>query len=258
VKDSKIQWCHHTFNPWWGCAKVSPGCKHCYAETFAKRVGQRVWGEDVPRRTFGDKHFDELLKWNREAETAGERRRVFCASMADVFEAHPVAERERPRLWSYVDRTPWLDYLLLTKRPENAFAMAPWGLRWPGNVWLGTTVEDRERLGRLDSLRTVPAFCRFVSFEPLLEDLGAVDFTGIDWAIVGGESGPGARPFDLAWARSLVEQCRSAGVAPFVKQLGANPLMEPGPITVHLEDPKGGDPAEWPEDLRAREFPAFA
>jgi protein gp37 len=132
--------------------------------------------------------------------------------------------------------------------------------RWPlPNVWLGVSVEDRASLPRLDTLRETPAALRFVSIEPLLEDLGRIRLGGIDWVIVGGESGPGARPFDLAWARSTVQQCRAGGVPVFVKQLGAKPYD--GDSLGHerydllLRDRKGADPAEWPEDLRVREFP---
>jgi len=152
MKSTEIAWTHSTWNPWWGCTKVSPGCKRCYAETFAKRVGFKVWGQDGERRAFGNKHWAEPLRWNAEAEKAGERRRVFCASMADVFEDHSVAIAERPRLWSLIERTPMLDWLLLTKRPENVDLLGPhvtdrwlWraGLKdakggdmaeWPGNL----------------------------------------------------------------------------------------------------------------------------
>lgn len=107
-KNSKIEWTHHTWNPWWGCVKVSQGCEHCYAETFAKRTGHSIWGpaKTTQRRTFGDKHWAEPLKWDADAAKAGERHRVFCASMADVFEDHPQLHAERPRLWSLIAQTP--------------------------------------------------------------------------------------------------------------------------------------------------------
>src|SRR4051794_13231176 len=105
---TEISWTHSTFNPWWGCAKVSPGCTNCYAESFAKRTGHKVWGVAGERRIFGEKHWNEPRKWNRDAEKAGERHRVFCASMADVFEDHPIAEVERPKLWRLIEQTPWL------------------------------------------------------------------------------------------------------------------------------------------------------
>jgi protein gp37 len=180
-KDSSIEWTHHTFNPWWGCVRVSPGCEHCYAETFSKRVGKDVWGVSADRRFFGDKHWGEPLKWNRDAEKAGERRRVFCASMADVFEDRPDLVEWRARLYELTTRTPHLDWLLLTKRIENADRL--WatahvdaydgseslGPTWKQNVWLGTTVEDRKRADRLSNLVRTRAAVKFISAEPLLE-----------------------------------------------------------------------------------------
>jgi len=118
-KDSKIEWTHHTFNPWWGCVKVSPGCEHCYAEAFAKRVGKKVWGAQSDRRFFGDPHWREPLKWHDEAVITGERRRVFCASMADVFEDRDELIPHRIRLFQLIANTPKLDWLLLTKRPGS-------------------------------------------------------------------------------------------------------------------------------------------
>ncbi len=140
-KNSRIEWTHHTFNPWWGCVKVSPGCKNCYAESWAVRVGLSVWGERSGRRFFGRDHWNEPFCWNRDAKTERTRRRVFCASMADVFEDRRDLDPWRARLWSVIENTPWLDWLLLTKRPEYVGRFIPWGSEWPGNVWLGTTVE---------------------------------------------------------------------------------------------------------------------
>lgn len=178
TQNSKIEWTHHTFNPWWGCTRVSPGCEHCYAETFAKRTGLG-WGPRAPRRFFGEKHWSEPLRWNAAAVRAGERRRVFCASMADVFEDRPdIPELAawRTRLWWLIDETPALDWLLLTKRPENWSRMVPPGwLESPRpNVWAMTTAEDQERADqRIPELLKIPAAVRGVSYEPAL---GAVDF----------------------------------------------------------------------------------
>src|SRR5712671_6808752 len=130
AKNSSIEWTDHTFNPWWGCSKVSPGCNNCYAETWAKRVGEKIWGKDEPRRFFTDKHWDEPLKWNDEALSSGTRRRVFCASMADVFEQRTDLNPWRARLWKLTEETPKLDWLLLTKRPENIAASVRWGTTW--------------------------------------------------------------------------------------------------------------------------------
>lgn len=313
-ESTKIAWTDHTFNPWWGCQRVSPGCEHCYAETFAKRVGLTVWGPQSERRFFRDQHWAEPLKWNRKAAAEGRRARVFCASMADVFEDRVDLVEHRVRLVRLIAATPHIDWLLLTKRPENMMQLgAEAGLDpegWLSNVWAGTTCEDQRRADeRLPHLLEVPAAVRFVSYEPAL---GPVDFsewiaprsictcgaehdgdvtgscptcgvdnlitvwgegqadrlrTGerywptfderrndgppVDWIIVGGESGPGARPFDAAWARETVAQCKSAGVACFVKQMGSR-VAGAG---VKLQHAKGEDPAEWPEDLRVREWP---
>ncbi len=243
-ENSKIEWTDHTFNPWWGCLKVSDGCANCYAETFAKRTGHAIWGPaaTTQRRTFGDKHWQEPLKWNADAEKAGERRRVFCASMADVFEDHPQLLAERLRLWKLIDQTPALDWLLLTKRPENAAYMAPcvWEADgWPHNVWIGTTVENQATAAeRIPVLATIPAEVRFLSCEPLLGPVDLSPWMGerewtqvapgvrsrqgplVDWVIAGGESGPHARPMHTDWARSLRDQCQAASVPFLFKQWG--------------------------------------
>jgi protein gp37 len=326
-ESTAIAWTHHTFNPWWGCTKVSEACRNCYAEAWAKRTGHaETWGASGRRRFFSDKHWAEPLKWNRKAEEAGERRRVFCASMADVFEGlgqeHPdflEMHRARLRLWDLIGETPWLDWLLLTKRPESITAFSPWIHErfFLPNVWLGTTVEDQETAAeRIPHLLAAPATVRFLSCEPLLEavslreqwlrgafdrcpdegrptvpgdgdpcagcpgygdECGAIRGPRVDWVIVGGESGRGARDFDLPWARSIVAECHGAGVPVFVKQLGAWPIVRRGVeafaafteeakrayphppdellIRLKLKDRKGGDPSEWPEDLRVREVP---
>lgn len=235
-----ISWTDSTFNSHWGCERVSPGCTNCYAEAFAKRTGNDVWGKRSERRLFGDKHWAEPLKWNRQAEAEGERHRVFCASMGDVFEDRRDLDPVRGRLWALIAETPWLDWQLLTKRPQNVAGMAPWGDDWPGNVWLGTTVEDQQRANeRMPILLTIPAKVRFLSCEPLLSavDLGP-ELAGLQWVICGGESGGKRRPFDLAWARSLRDQCAEAGVAYFFKQIGALRPGQPGP-----------------DDLMVRQFP---
>jgi hypothetical protein len=179
---------------------------------------------------------------------------VFCASLADVFEDRPELIEPRRRLAGLIRDTPHLDWLLLTKRPGNARRMIPemWaaGAGWPRNYWVGASVEDQERADeRIPELLEVPAPVLFLSIEPLLGPIEFATLAGVSWVIVGGESGPKARPCDLGWIRSIIGQCRSAGVAPFVKQLGGRP------IGLRLTDRKGGEPAEWPEDLRVREFP---
>jgi protein gp37 len=270
---SKIAWTHHTFNPWWGCTKVSAGCANCYAEAMAARRWVR-WGDGEPRRFFDDQHWREPLRWNRRAERAGQRARVFCGSMCDVFErdGHGHIDDDlhgaRMRLYDVIEETPWLDWLLLTKRPENFAQMLPW-VKPPANVWLGVTAEDQERADeRIPLLLETPAAVRFVSCEPLLGpvDLGAVRLrdgdalgpglfdratgTHLDWVIVGGESGPRARPCCAKWIRDIIGQCRAAGTSCFVKQLGA--ITD---AAIGIRDRAAADPAEWPEDLRVREMP---
>jgi len=229
AKNSSIEWTHHTFNPWWGCAKVSPACKHCYAEAWAKRVGQDVWGGSAPRRFFGESHWAEPLRWNQEAESNGARHRVFCASMADVFEPRADLNAQREKLWILIQATPSLDWLLLTKRPGSVGRLAPWGNNWPANVWLGTTVENQlwaEK--RLPLLLRQPAARRFLSCEPLLGPIDLERWTTkrpksllpIDWIIAGGESGSGARPMLPGWARSLRDQCERAKISFHFKQWG--------------------------------------
>lgn len=215
--ESRIEWCHHSFNPWWGCAKVSSACKHCYAEAWAKRTGHNIWGEKAPRRFFGDKHWAEPLKWDRDAGRRSVRKRVFCASMADVFEDRDELNPHRSRLWSLIESTQNLDWMLLTKRPENAVHMMP--RHWPiSKAWIGVTVDDRGP-ERLDVLRTIPAQTRFASVEPLVERFSIAPWLDyLNLVIVGAESGPGAAPMDEGWVRLLRDECTAAGVAFFYKQ----------------------------------------
>ncbi len=227
AKNSHIEWTNHTFNPWWGCHKVSPACDNCYAEVWARRVGESVWGHEAPRRFFGDVHWREPIRWDQEAAAEGIRARVFCASMADVFEHRATLNQERLRLWKLIDRTPNLDWLLLTKRPQHILAMTPWGDNWPPNVWVGTSIENQKLAElRLPYLLAVPAAVRFLSCEPLLGplDLGPWfnrrSYNPIDWVIVGGESGTHSRPMHPDWAIGLLRQCLSAQVAFHFKQWG--------------------------------------
>lgn len=221
-QQSSIEWTDHTFNPWWGCIKVSKGCTHCYAETWANRYGHDVWGIRKDRRIFGENHWNQPLKWNALALQNSHRERVFCASMADVFEDNPNIEPERQKLWTLIEKTPMLDWLLLTKRPENMVNFAPWKTQWPLNVWAMTSVEDQEQAEkRIPALLHVPAIVRGLSVEPLL---GPVDLSPwldkIQWVIVGGESGRDSRPLHPEWVRHLREQCIEANVAFFFKQWG--------------------------------------
>jgi protein gp37 len=245
---TKIEWADYTFNPWIGCAKVSPGCTNCYAERQMDERLRRVrWGTTGTRVRTSPANWAKPLQWERQAAAAGERRRVFCASLADVFEDMERLASWRIDLWHLIDITPHLDWMLLTKRPENIGGMLPIPHR---NVWLGSSVERQQEADlRIAELLRCPAAVRFVSYEPAL---GPVDFTSVnhpngtdtwnvltgewvskktgclthddggalDWMIAGGESGPNARPAHPDWFRSVRDQCQAAGVPFFFKQQG--------------------------------------
>jgi protein gp37 len=249
--NSAISWCDHTFNPWWGCARVSPGCVNCYADRDATRWGMNdLWRANGPRRMMSENYWRQPAKWNREAQAAGTHVKVFCASMADVFEDHPDVVEARARLWDLIEVTPWLRWQLLTKRPENVAGMVPWGGDWPATVWLGTSVENQRYADeRIPVLASLPARVRFLSCEPLLApvDLSPwLDAGQLDWCITGGESGGARRrEMSIAWLESVTGQCQAAGVPVFVKQdSGPRPGMQ-GRIPDAVWALKGfpGDPA---------------
>jgi protein gp37 len=221
AETTEIAWTDSTFNPWWGCSKVGPGCDHCYAEALDRRTGGDYWGAAKTPRTMSADNWRKPARWQEAAKASGIRRRVFCGSMCDWTDKN-APELQRARLWSLIRSTPMLDWQLLTKRAPNIARCLPvdWGDGYE-NVWLGVTVENRKHgLPRIEHLRRVPAKVRFLSIEPLLEDLGRIDLTGIHWVIVGGESGHGARPMDASWVESIRRQCYTAGVAFFFKQWG--------------------------------------
>ncbi|HZW44059.1 MAG TPA: phage Gp37/Gp68 family protein [Dermatophilaceae bacterium] len=219
---SGIEWTDATWNPTTGCDQVSPGCDHCYALTLAKRLkamGQPKYQRDGDPRTSGPGfaltvHEDALdvpRAWRAP-------RRVFVNSMSDLF--HPkVPEDFVARVFDVMADTPRHQYQLLTKRPKRAASLAS-RLPWPDNVWLGTSIESNAYVDRADQLRPVPASVRFLSCEPLLGPLPDLNLEGIDWVIVGGESGPGARSMDEAWVLDLRDRCRNAKVPFFFKQWG--------------------------------------
>lgn len=279
---TKISWTDATFNPWQGCVKVSPACQFCYAERDTKRFGKVIWGGAGTRVITSDDYWTKPLKWNRDAKAAGIRTRVFCASLADVFEdwhgpmksntfnvwkcncgnwfcadeqqtpcdkcgdlrASMVTMNDvRRRLFKLIDATPNLDWLLLTKRPENIDDMWPCKddtdgdghchvcirgsnspCRMRHNVWLGASVENSEYLHRIDTLKACGDFAKnlFLSCEPLLGPIPTIGeyLDGIDWVIGGGESGPNARPSNADWFRSLRDQCEATGVPFHFKQFG--------------------------------------
>lgn len=274
---SAIEWTDATFNPWWGCTRVSPGCDHCYADTWARRLGMNDLWDSAKRRTFGAKHWADPVKWNRAAERAGKRLRVFCASMADVFDKDG-PELERANLWDLIEDTPHLDWLVLTKRIGNVKRMLP---QPPENVWLGISVVNQEEADRdIPKLLEIPARVRFLSCEPLLgpislaqewldaeyfghssdcdDDLCALngdeyscrgqifEQPAIDWVIVGGESGKRARPMPLHWVTDIQQACMAAGVAFFMKQ-GSEANW-----------PRFKEFESFPEDIRMRQWPCPA
>lgn len=350
---SKIQWTEFTASPWHLCSKVSEGCKNCYAwllmitrlwpivrkawkaafdrgdKSFADWETREVWGDNAPR-VLAKGFWEKALALDRKAAREGVRYKMF-PSMIDWLDHMPAGIIDQDGRWldknkvladflELIRLTTNIDWLLLTKRPENfpdrlLEAMGTFPEEWdtecaipqrdfvqdwwngtepPANVWLGVTAENQEQADkRIPELLKIPAKIRFVSYEPALgpvdfEDIvtGAIDKPGgeqhlnclsmegltpgddeeykgalINWIIVGGESGPKARPFNIEWARSTIAQCKAAAVPVFCKQLGAKPYFYPtgsggvGKVELQLKDPKGGDMSEWSEDLRIRQFP---
>jgi protein gp37 len=313
-----ISWCDATWSPWRGCTKVSEGCKNCYADTMSARNHTLfgTWGPNGTRVVSAPRSWSNVRAWDAKAKADGVRIKVF-PSLCDPFEEwagdmldhtgerlysraaqSPVAidgmvgltmDDVRARFFELAYETSSIDWLVLTKRPENAPKMLRriadrypardarrayvtgllHGNPAPSNLWLGTSVESNEHLGRIEALAEVKAATLWVSGEPLLEN---VDWRGrlhlIDWLVLGGESGAGARPCDIQWIRRGVEQCKAADVAVYVKQLGSTPIDSVIPRSwtnvtspgshyqgVHLTDSKGGDMTEWPEDVRIQEYP---
>ena len=247
----------YSFNPWWGCTKVSPGCKNCYAETQANRYGH--WWGDNDRRLFKDYHWNEPIKWNAKAKRIGERAKVFCGSMCDVFEDKFDLGFIRWKLFKLIEETPSLDWLLLTKRPENIEIMIRDRSFWylngcPDNVWMGVSVENQEYLNeRVEHLLSINTKIHFLSLEPLLANIDlSLWIRHIDWVIIGGESGAQARAINPEWISNIIKQCQEASVPVFVKQLGTWWSKYK-----NLKDYKASDPAEWGTlyNLNIREFP---
>lgn len=291
---SKIEWCDFTFNPWMGCTKVSAGCQFCYAEALMDtRYGKVEWGPSGTRKRTSPANWKKPLKWAREAfDMFGRKARVFCASLADVGEDRPELVPWRKDLSDLIEQT-WdqIDWLLLTKRPENMARMFPTEVLERSHV--GTSIENQAMVHeRLIHLLRCPAAIRFLSVEPLLGPVDLISqfpwcrhhnefehsmnmdesspcFKGqcdahalIDWVIVGGESGTSARVCDLSWVESIREQCQYVGIPCFIKQLGSWAVEKhdgsTAPEHLRLKSIKGGDMTEWPESLRVREFPRKA
>jgi protein gp37 len=256
-KETKIAWCHHTFNPWIGCSRVSPGCDHCYAEAMSSRSFKVEWGPGQPRRRTSPANWSEPLKWNDLAEGAFERPRVFCSSLADVF------DNEVDASWLFdlitlIVKTPNLDWLLLTKRIGNfrsrltaatqsahcdpldiADRIDAWitDQRTFHNIWLGATVVNQIEADRdIPKLIEAPANVRFLSIEPMLGPISLDAFLlELDWTIVGGESGPFARPMDLVWARDVRDQSAAANRPFFYKQSGGRDRDKGGDLLEGVE-----------------------
>ena len=287
---TKIEWAQNadgtpgrTWNPTTGCDKISPGCGlprfegddtgGCYALAMAKRLkamGQAKYQNDGDPRTSGP-GFGLTIHPSALDIPLGVRKPTtwFVNSMSDLFHAR-VPVNFIGGAWNVMALTPWHTYQILTKRPERARKILS---EWEANSWLwrkedmiwcgpipgplpnvhvGTSIELDRYCRRADDLRETPAAVHFLSLEPLLGPLLSLDLTGIGWVIIGGESGPGSRPLDLGWVRDLIAQCREAGTAVFVKQLGSQWARENG------GSGKGGDRSAWPEDLRIRQFPLAA
>lgn len=240
AENSKIEWTHHTFNSWVGCTEVSPACDNCYARVLMQdRFKKAEWGKGKERILASDTMWEKPLVWNRRAAKNGVRERVFCASLADVFDTE-VSDEWRHRLFNLIRVTPHLDWLLLTKRAAKAVRYYQTAmLSWPVNAWIGVTVESPKYLGRLKAIEAIPAPVRFASVEPLVAPFDSFEAEALaavaDWIIVGGESGRGHREMPLEWARKIRDSCALLDTAFFFKQTAG----------------KG----EIPEDLQIRQFP---
>lgn len=269
-RDTKIEWCDHTFNPWRGCTKISEGCQNCYAELQARRNPDVLgrWGPKGTRVEASSEYWKQPIRWNHQAITAERRARVFVASMADFHEKAPkpskadtAMQRARERTYGLIEQCAALDWLVLTKRPENVWAQWPESWRFEGppeNLWLGVTGETQQRVSeRVRHLTVLSAETRFISLEPMLEPICLYwncpkDWTEteLDWVIVGCESGARRRPFELKWAENVLNQCHRHKVAVFIKQLPAAAVNCPEPVAGvcrHFE--------HWPAELRVQEWP---
>ena len=252
MKGTGIGWAHHTWNPWIGCNEVSAECEGCYARTDAEKKGHD-FNAVHPSQTWRDPY-----KWNLHAAREGRTALVFTCSISDFF--HFQADRWRPRAWEIMRECSHLTWLVLTKRPERILDHLPpdWDKAsgYP-NVWLGTTVGVRDSYARMDVLRSVPCQRRFLSIEPLLEDLHDIDLQKIDWILVGGMSGPlwEDKSIEMAWAASLYDKAQSAGVPYFWKQISRfRPEQGTNALALYLAKRDGIEVDPKTVDL-VREFP---
>lgn len=213
ARNSAIEWTGSTWNPITGCVKISPGCKHCYAERMARRLqamGQQNYSKGFELALH--EHVIEMpLQWKKP-------QTIFVNSMSDLF-LKDVPTRFIKRIFDVMNRSHWHTFQVLTKRGERLLELSS-ELPWPSNVWMGVTVENHDYVDRIDCLRETDACVKFLSIEPLLGPMNDLNLTGIDWVIVGGESGPGARPVDPAWVIDIRNQCKKSHVPFFFKQWG--------------------------------------
>jgi protein gp37 len=213
AQGSGIEWTESTWNPVTGCTKISPGCHHCYAERMATRL--KAMGQPNYKSGFKvslQEHMLELpIAWKKP-------QMIFVNSMSDLFH-EDVPDPFIRQVFDVMNRASWHTFQVLTKRAERMNGLGQ-NLKWPANVWAGVSVENRRYMERIDFLRTMPARVRFISFEPLLERLGKIDLNEINWVILGGESGSGARPMEPSWAVEIKEQCLATGIPFFFKQWG--------------------------------------
>jgi protein gp37 len=235
-EQTKIEWVDHTFNPWIGCTRVSPACDNCYAASMSHRRGWARFDNGAPRRRTTDDYWRQPVRWNRKAEARGRRAKVFGPSLGDPFDAE-VSDAWRVDYLRLIEATPWLDYILLTKRPQVAVKFFR-DRRVPINLWPGVTAENQKMLElRAPAILSIPAKLHVLSAEPLLAPLDLAAIGGrFGWIIAGAESGPRARPSHPEWFRRLRGQCRAMGVPFFFKQWGEwAPLraVEDGARRVH-------------------------
>lgn len=242
--ETGISWTDHTFNPWWGCTAIAPGCDNCYAAALDKRTGGDYWNPSVAPRRTNAQNWRKPVKWNEQAEIENRRHRVFCGSMMDW------CDNKAPRgihehLWQLISNTPMLDWQLLTKRATRIEECLPtdWYIGYD-NVWLGVTAEDvKHGLPRIEHLKDSPAKIKFVSAEPLLEDLTGINLEGIDWLIIGGESGPNCRPMKKQWVENLIHAADEYDVSVWFKQWGGNSRDKGGCLI------NGVELKQWPMEV---------
>lgn len=242
---SSIEWTEATWNPVTGCTEISPGCEHCYASRMAKRL--QAMGQYNYRNgftlTLQPHMLDHPLHWRKP-------RRIFVNSMSDLFHRDVPLDYIQ-RVFDVMRRAHWHQFQVLTKRARRLVDVSE-EIEWPRNVWMGVSVESAEYEWRIDYLRQTGAIIKFLSVEPLVAPLSTMDFSGINWVIVGGESGPKARPMLSEWVPPIRAACKQDGVAFFFKQAGSVLARE-----WNCEDRKGTDPSEWPKQFQVREYPGL-